>query len=95
LAYLDPVLKSIKYHGLAVEINSSGLRKPVGEIYPSPDIVERMYDYNIPVTLGSDAHHPRQVGLGLVEAYRCARRAGYQRCVSFERRVMTVAPLKY
>lgn len=92
LAYLDPVLKSIKYHGLAVEINSGGLRKPVGELYPSSAIVERMYDYDIPVTLGSDAHHPEQIGSGLIEAYRCARRAGYQRCVTFSRRVMTVVP---
>ncbi|HRY13888.1 MAG TPA: histidinol-phosphatase HisJ family protein [Syntrophomonadaceae bacterium] len=95
LAYLDPVLKSIKYHGLAVEINSGGLRKPVGELYPSSAIVERMYDYDIPVTLGSDAHHPEQIGSGLIEAYRCARRAGYQRCVTFSRRVMTVVPLQY
>lgn len=95
LSYLDPVLKSVKYHGLAVEINSGGLRKPVGEIYPGPDIMERMYDYDIPITLGSDAHHPEQIGAGLVEAYRSARRAGYQRCVCFSRRVMTVVPLQY
>lgn len=95
LHYLDPVLKSIKAHRLAVEINGGGLRKPVEELYPSRDIVERMYAYDIPITLGSDAHRPEQVGVGLVEAYSCARRAGYQRCVTFDRRLMTVVPLEY
>lgn len=93
LNYYDPVLKAIKYYGLAVEINSGGLRKPVGEIYPSSEIIERMFDYNIPITLGSDAHHPDQLGHGLPEAYRSARRAGYNRCIQFNHRDKLVVPL--
>ncbi len=86
LNYFDTVLRAVKYYGMAVEINGGGLRKPVGELYPSPDILERMFDYNIPITLGSDAHHPEQIGLGLPEAYRSARRAGYTRCLEFNHR---------
>ncbi len=95
LTYLDPVLRSIRSHGLAVEINSGGLRKPVEELYPSRDIVERMFAYDIPITLGSDAHRPEQVGAGLAEAYSCARRAGYRRCVTFNRRAMTAVSMDY
>jgi histidinol-phosphatase (PHP family) len=78
LHYLEPVLRVIKKHGLAVEINSAGLRKTVEELYPAPKLVEMMFNYNIPLTFGSDAHNPEQMGEGLAEAYRSARRAGYR-----------------
>lgn len=95
LSYLDPVLKAVKYYDLAVEINSGGLRKPVEELYPSLEIIERMYEYNIPIVLGSDAHHPDQMGYGLAEAYRSARLAGYERCIIFNHREKSVVRLQY
>jgi len=84
--YLDPVLKSIKKAGLVVELNSAGLRKPVCELYPEKQIVDAMFAQNIPITLGSDAHHPEQVGEGLTEAETIARRAGYRYVTGFDRR---------
>lgn len=84
--YLGPVLKSIKAAGLVIEINSAGLRKPVGELYPQPEIIDGMFALNIPITLGSDAHHPDQVGDGLKEAEIAARRAGYRYVTGFDRR---------
>jgi len=84
--YLDPVLKCIRQTGLVVEINSAGYRKPVGELYPEQKIVEAMFALNIPITLGSDAHHPEQVGEGLAKAQATANKAGYRYLTGFDRR---------
>lgn len=81
--YLEPVLRSIKAQGIVIEINSSGMRKPVGEIYPAPEIIDMMSALDIPITFGSDAHHPDQIGEGLEQATRLAYRAGYRKAVRF------------
>ncbi len=86
LAYAKQAFPALRASGLVVEINSAGLRKPVGEIYPSAEIATALYENNIPVTLGSDAHHPDQVGEGLKEAIELARQAGYRRVISFKQR---------
>lgn len=83
--HLLPVLQGIKKNHLVVEINSAGLRKPIGEIYPSHDLLEQLYAMNIPVTLGSDAHHPQQTGEGLREALQAARKAGYKSLTGFNK----------
>ncbi len=59
---LREVFKVVKAADMAVEINTSGLRKPVKEIYPSEQILQIIHDYNIPLALGSDAHSPGDVG---------------------------------
>ena len=45
-------LKEIKKSGMSVELNSAGLRKPVGEIYPGDEILEMMAQMGIDITLG-------------------------------------------
>jgi len=59
------------------------LRKPVGEIYPSEDFLRLCLERDIAVTLGSDAHHPREVGEGFEEALRLLRRVGYKELAGF------------
>jgi histidinol phosphate phosphatase HisJ family len=83
LDYLEPVLQAIKRNNMTVEINSAGLRKKVGELYPEEVVVKRMFHYDIPITFGSDAHHPDQMGEGLAEAYQSARKVGYRYLVRF------------
>jgi histidinol-phosphatase (PHP family) len=93
LYYFEPVLRAIKQYNLAVEINSAGLRKKVGELYPAADLVNVMFSYDIPITFGSDAHHPDQIGEGLAEAYHSARQAGYRYLVRFTQRKQIVTLL--
>ncbi len=54
-------LELVKKNDLTVEINTSGLRKKVKEQYPSLDIIKNIYDLDIPILLGSDAHKPEDV----------------------------------
>lgn len=91
--YIEPVLKSVKKMGIAIEINSAGMRKPVAEIYPAREIMEMMYAMSIPITLGSDAHHPAQVGESLREVAVLARKIGYRKIVQFNRHVKTLVPV--
>ena len=79
-----PVLDVIADRGLAIEINTSGLFHPVGEIYPSPEILCWAAERNIPVTFGSDAHTPERVGSAFDLAVRLARECGL--------RAMTIEP---
>lgn len=59
---LREVFKVVKAADMAVEINTSGLRKPVKEVYPSEQILKMLHEYKIPLALGSDAHAPTDVG---------------------------------
>ena len=79
-------LQAIKTSGMVLEINSAGLRKPIDELYPSKTLLQEAYALNIPITFGSDAHSPAQVGTGLEEAYAMARSVGYRQAVTFKKR---------
>ncbi len=56
--------------GMSVEVNTSGLRRPVREPYPSPGLLERIVRRGIPVVTGSDAHEPRLVAHAFAELER-------------------------
>ena len=80
-------LKAAKRKDVAMELNTSGLRKDCKEIYPSPQIVILAAQMGVPITFASDAHSPGEVGMNFVEAVELARRAGYtHRCRFTQRR---------
>ena len=52
----------IKLSGAIVEVNTRGIYQKKSETaYPSPWILEILYKKNIPITISSDAHHPRDI----------------------------------
>jgi histidinol-phosphatase (PHP family) len=73
--------------GVAVEVNTAGLRKPVREIYPSLAFLQACKRRGVPATTGSDAHAPADVGAGLVAAREHLIAAGYDSVVVFRHRV--------
>ena len=80
-------LKAAKRKDVAMELNTSGLRKDCKEIYPSAQIVILAAQMGVPITFASDAHSPGEVGMNFVEAVELARRAGYtHRCRFTQRR---------
>jgi len=60
-----------------VEINTAGLRKPVAEAYPSIGLLGLLQEYRVPITFGSDAHKPQDVGADFDHAAALASAAGY------------------
>ena len=74
-------LNAAKKHDVAMELNTAGLRKDCKEIYPSPQIVRMAREADVPITFGSDAHAPGEVGMNLGDAVALVRSVGYtHRC---------------
>ena len=48
-----------------IDLNSSGLRKPCRERYPSEWIVEKCKKLNIELLIGTDAHCEEEIEAGL------------------------------
>lgn len=85
--WYEDVAATLAATGCAVEVNTAGLRKPVGEVYPSLDLLRACREHGVPATLGSDAHAPSEVAAGLPTGAELLRRAGYDSVVVFRRRV--------
>jgi len=79
-------LRAIKKAHMVLELNAAGLRKPIGEIYPSRALLEEAFELEIPITFGSDAHSPDQVGFAYEEAAALAKEVGYTQAVTFKGR---------
>ena len=79
-------LEAAKKTGVAMELNTAGLRKNCREIYPSPRIVQMAAKLGVPITFASDAHAPNEVGMNFAEAIQLARNAGYTHCCRFTKR---------
>ncbi|MEZ5126027.1 MAG: histidinol-phosphatase HisJ [Thermoleophilia bacterium] len=70
-------LEAIANAGVALELNTAGWRKPIGEAYPAPDLLAQAAGLGIPLVLGSDAHRPDDVGSEFARAASLARSCGY------------------
>jgi histidinol-phosphatase (PHP family) len=88
-----PALDALAAHGLALEINTSGIHKPAAEPFPSTQILSWAREREIPLTFGSDAHEPGRVGSDFELALRMAREAGYTHRAEYHRRQRSLVPL--
>jgi len=79
-------LELIKKRNLTVEINTSGLRKEIKEQYPSEEIIREMYDLDIPILLGSDAHQPKEIAYKFKETTNLLKNIGYNQLAHFKKR---------
>ena len=85
----DEIVKTagvFKQAGVAVEVNTSGLRKPVHEIYPSLEVLKIYHKSGVPITFSSDAHDPKDVGKDYDKAVALAEEAGYREYLVFKKR---------
>ena len=88
-----PVADAIAESGVAVEVSTAGLRKPVGELYPHPELLAACREREVPVTLASDAHSPQVVGRDFDRAVQLLRSVGYDTVTIFEQREARQEPL--
>ncbi|HEY1663154.1 MAG TPA: histidinol-phosphatase HisJ family protein [Verrucomicrobiae bacterium] len=86
----EKFLDAAKKSGCAIELNTAGLRKDCKEIYPSRQILDIAFQKGVPITFGSDAHAPQEVGMNFAEAVELARSAGYQEACQFSNRRRTM-----
>ena len=91
--YYEPAVEAIAESGIAVELSTAGLRKPVGELYPARAFAELCVEAGAPFALSSDAHLPEQVGFGYDRALDFLAELGVGEIAVFERRERRLAPL--
>jgi histidinol-phosphatase (PHP family) len=91
--YYEPAVEAIAESGIAVEVSTAGLRKPVGEIYPSPAFARMCVDAGAAFSLSSDAHAPEQVGFEYGRALEMLNGLGVSEIAVFEGRTRRMEPL--
>ncbi|MEM7383968.1 MAG: histidinol-phosphatase HisJ family protein [Verrucomicrobiota bacterium] len=84
--YFQESIDTLSRAGSCIEINTAGLRKPIAEMYPSAAFLTSAHEAGIPLTIGSDAHAPDEVGADFDRALDLARRCGYTEVLTFEKR---------
>jgi histidinol-phosphatase (PHP family) len=82
----EDTVQAIHASNVCIEVNTAGLRVPAREIYPTEEFLQLCCRYGVPVTLGSDAHKPEQVGWGFAEAVKLLKKVGYRETVLFTER---------
>ncbi|MFX0007412.1 MAG: histidinol-phosphatase HisJ [Candidatus Hermodarchaeota archaeon] len=82
-------LELVKKKNLTMEINTGGLRKEVKEQYPSFEIVEKMYELDIPILLGSDAHSPNDLAYKFNSMIKQVKEIGYNSLAHYNKRKKT------
>lgn len=82
----EDLLAKIRQKDLAVELNTSGIDYPVQEVFPSPQLLDRCAQLQIPIVTGSDAHSPDEVGRHFDRAHELLKAAGYRNLTGFSHR---------
>ncbi len=78
-SYAVAALELIKKYNLCLEINTSGFRtKNVEEPFPGFKFLQFAKEWEIPITLGSDAHKPGDVGTYFHEALILLKKIGFE-----------------
>ena len=92
---LEETADAVAESGVVVDVNAAGLRKPIGEVYPSRQLLEMLHRRGVPIILSSDAHAPDQVALGYDKSLKLVHEVGYREVVTFkerERGTLTLTP---
>ncbi|GAB6991888.1 histidinol-phosphatase HisJ [Paenibacillus pini] len=90
----NATLASIAKSGVAMELNASGLSKPCAEMFPSNRMLREAHQLGIPLTLGSDAHHPLKLGENLDQARLALWNAGFRELATFKERKRIMVPFE-
>jgi histidinol-phosphatase (PHP family) len=91
--HYEPAVEAIAESGIAVEVSTAGLRKPVGELYPADALAEMCVDAGAAFSLSSDAHVPEHVGHEYGPATERMRAWGIDEVAVFDRRERRMEPL--
>jgi histidinol-phosphatase (PHP family) len=91
--FYELAMDGIAESRIAIEVSTAGLRKPVGELYPSRAFLEMCLDAGCPVALSSDAHVPGDVGRDFDRALELLDDVGVRELAVFERRARRLEPI--
>ena len=91
--FYEPAIEAIAETGIAVEVSTAGLRKPIGEIYPAPVFAETCVEAGAAFALSSDAHVPEHIGYEYERAVESMRGWGIGEVAVFDGRERRMSEL--
>src|SRR5215218_1571665 len=91
--FYEIAMEGIAESGIAVELSTAGLHKPVGELYPARAFLEMVVDAGNPIALSSDAHTPEDLGRDYDQALELLADLGVGELAVFERRERRLEPI--
>lgn len=91
--FYELAIEGIAESGVAIEVSTAGLRKPVGQLYPALPFLELCLEAGCPVALSSDAHLPHQLGYEYERAVDWLANAGVTELAVFEGRERRLEPI--
>ena len=83
---MQEVFECAASKGIAIELNTAGLRKESKEIYPSLELLKSAKEAGVKICFGSDAHLPEEVAFAFSDALALAKAAGYREWTLFRSR---------
>ncbi len=84
---IDSILEELIQKKKGLELNTSGLRGPLGVLFPKEEVLKRYYDLGGRIiTLGSDAHFNDHYYAGIVEGMNQLKSLGFNEISSFTNR---------
>lgn len=93
IAAVLSTLDEISSSGMSMEVNAAGWDKKCQSAYPSLWILREAFWREIPITTGSDAHVPQNIGRNLGKALELAKAAGYSSIVEYKEGQQIVVPI--
>jgi histidinol-phosphatase (PHP family) len=92
--YWIETARMLRETGTGIELNTAGRDAPVKDFYPDRRFLEICCAEGVPLTLGSDAHSPQQVGRHFSAAATLLREIGCRELASFSGRRRTAIKLE-
>lgn len=84
---IDKIFKALIKRDKALEVNTSGLFKPIGTTLPDINLVRRFKELGGKyVTVGSDAHNANDLGKGVEKGIELVKTCGFKYYTVFEKR---------
>ena len=89
----DRLFDAIVEGDAAVEFSSTGLPKEALESHPSPRLLRRLVNAEVPITTASDAHNVDQVGQNFDQLRTSLTDLGVTHLATFHRRARHRVPI--
>jgi histidinol-phosphatase (PHP family) len=94
ISHAEQALNLLKKNDLCIEINTSGFRtRNVEEPFPGSQLLYLAKEMDVPITFGSDAHTPYDVGSYFHEAVVMLKKIGFKEFNLFTKRKRISIPI--